>query len=273
MFKLAFLSGGSSGIGYAVAGELVKNGSSVILAARRPNKLAEAKESLEQLAEEAGREQVTVHTLALDVSDAEAVNDLLPPFLEKTGIPDFLYNGAGMAYPNHFESIPPEIFRKTMDINLGGTWNILSVMIPLMKKSGGGTVVNVSSLAGLVGTYGYTAYAASKFALVGLSQSLRNEMKPDGIDVRVLCPPDTDTPQLREEEKTKPAETRKISGNAGVMAPGKVARVLLKGLEGRRFLIIPGFMGKLTWLLYRLFPSFIHVLIDSDVRSARKKKR
>ncbi len=271
MFKLALLTGGSSGIGFAVARALVIKGSSVILIARRTGPLAEAKTALEQLASEAGFESVKIKTLALDVSDSEAVNRTLLPFLEETGTPDLLFNGAGMAYPDHFESIPLEIFQKTMDINLGGTWNILSALIPLMKAAGGGTVVNVSSMAGLVGTYGYTAYAASKFALVGMSQSLRNEMKPERIDVRVLCPPDTDTPQLAEEEKTKPAETRKISGNAGVMVPEVVARVLLKELKGRKFLIIPGFMGKLTWFLYRMFPSLVHFLIDSDVRSIRNK--
>ncbi len=270
MFKLAVLTGGSSGIGLAVARKLVKSGTSVILIARRPGPLDEAKASLDQIISGNSSPGVFVRTLALDVSDSEAVRQNLPPFLEETGAPDLLYNGAGIAYPDHFESIPLDIFQQTMDINLGGTWNILSAVIPLMKAAGGGTVVNVSSLAGLIGTYGYTAYAASKFAIIGLSQSLRNEMKPDGIDVRVLCPPDTDTPQLAEEEKTKPEETRKISGNAGVKAPETVAGVLMKGLAGRRFLIIPGFMGKLTWFLYRLFPAFVHVLIDSDVRSVRK---
>jgi short-subunit dehydrogenase len=133
-------------------------------------------------------------------------------------------------------------------------------------------VVNVSSLAGLVGTYGYTAYAASKSAVIGLSMSLRNELKVDGIDVKVLCPPDTDTPQLAQEELTKPDETRKINGSAGVLTPQKVAAVLLRGLERRRFLILPGFMSRLTWALYRLAPELVHALIDRDVRSVRRKR-
>ena len=185
MYKLAVLTGGSSGIGLAVARELVKSGTSVILIARRPGPLAEAKASLEQIISGSSSAEVKVRTLALDVSDSRDVKRKLPPFLDETGIPDILYNGAGIAYPNHFESIPEEMFRQTMEINLGGTWNILSAVIPLMKAAGGGTVVNVSSLAGLIGTYGYTAYAASKFALVGLSQSLRNEMKPDGLNDKI----------------------------------------------------------------------------------------
>ena len=266
MFNLALLTGGSSGIGLAVARELVKTGTSVILAARRPEVLTEAKASLEKDCSGAA----TVRILVLDVSDPEAVNRDLIKCLDEAGTPDLLYNGAGITYPHHFESIPGDIFRKIVDINLGGTWNILSAVIPRMKAAGGGTVVNVSSMSGLLGTYGYTAYAASKFALVGLSQSLRNEMKPDGIDVRVLCPSDTDTPQLAEEEETKPDETRKITGNARVMTSEFVARTLLKGLQGRQFLIIPGFMGKVGWLAYRLFPWLVHFVFDSDVRAVRK---
>ena len=278
MFNLAILTGGSSGIGLAVATELVKSGTSVILIARRPGPLAEAKASLEKVIQKTlnsktkDTKTVTVRVLALDISDPEAVNRCIPPCLDEAGVPDFLYNGAGIAYLNHFESIPLDIFRRTMDINLGGLWNILSVIIPRMKAAGGGTVVNVSSVGGFIGTYGCTAYAASKFAMMGLSQSLRNEMKPDGIDVRVLCPSDTDTPQLAEEEKTKPDETRKINGLAGVMAPEAVAKALIIGLRGRRFVIIPGFMGKLTWLAYRHFPALVHFIIDNDVRSVRRAK-
>lgn len=266
-FKLALLTGGSSGIGLALAKELVKDGTSVILVARRPDVLAGAKAELDSIA--AGG--AVVRTLSLDTSDAQAVRRDIPAILAETGVPDLLYNGAGITYPDHFANITYETFRAIIDINVGGVWNMMSVVIPLMKASGGGTVVNVSSVAGLVGFYGYSAYSASKFAVIGLSQCLRNELKSDGIDVRVLCPPDTDTPQLAQEELTKPDETRKISGNAPVMKPQTVARVLLKGLGRRTFLVIPGFMGKVTWLLYRLFPSFVHFMIDNDVRTVRKR--
>lgn len=265
-YKLALLTGGSSGIGLAIARLLVLDGTSVILLARRPEMLAGAKAELEKLT----NEKTSVEVAALDVSDPLAVKSVIAGLLEKNGVPDFLYNGAGIAYPHHFESISNETFKSVVDINLGGTWNILSAVVPGMKAEGRGVVVNVSSISGLVGTYGYTAYAASKFAIVGLSQSLRNEMKPEGVDVRVLCPPDTDTPQLAQEEETKPDETRRINGNAGVMSPEAVAKALMKGLRGRSFLILPGFMGKLTWWLYRFFPSLVHFLIDSDVRAVRK---
>ncbi len=268
-YRLALLTGGSSGIGLAVATQLVSCGTSVILIARRIELLAQAKASLEKIA----TGQATVKILSVDVSDHEAVERLLPPCLDESGTPDLLYAGAGIAHPDHFENITYEIYQRTIDINLGGVWNILSAVAPRMKTAGGGKIVIVSSMGGLLGTYGYTAYSASKFALMGLSQSLRNELKPDNIDVRILCPSDTDTPQLAAEEKTKPDETRQITGNATVMTPQSVAGILLKKLKGRSFVIIPGFMGNVGWWVYRLLPGLVHAFFDNDVRTARKAQK
>lgn len=216
--------------------------------------------------------QARIHVLSLDVSDIEAVNEMIPPLLDKTGTPDLCYIGAGIAHPNHFEKIPHEIFQRTMDVNVGGAWNVLSAVIPRMKAEGRGTIAIVSSLAGLVGTYGYSAYAASKFALVGLSQCLRNELKPDGIDVKVLCPQDTDTPQLAAENKTKPDETRRISRNAAIMSPRAVAKALIEAFGSKKFLIIPGTMGKLGWFIYKLFPRLVYGIFDREVSYVRRQK-
>jgi 3-dehydrosphinganine reductase len=266
-YKRALVVGGSSGIGLAVAGELVRRGCSVILVARRPEILQKAALSLKPMAPDG----TDIQILSLDVSDSLAVTTKLPDFLLKTGIPDLLYNGAGTADAEHFLNITTHDFNKAMDINIGGVWNVLSAVVPLMKKAGKGHIVNVSSVAGLVGVYGYTSYSASKFAINGLSQCLRNELSPEGIRVQVLCPPDTDTPQLTRENLTKPAETVKIAGTAGIYQPEDIAKALIKGLQSRKFLIIPGFMSKLTWFLYRIVPNFVHFLIDADVRSVRNQ--
>lgn len=270
-FQLALLTGGSSGIGFAVAAELIKNGTSVILVARREELLAKAASELKRIAMKDAL-QVRIHILSLDVSDINEINRRIPPLLDEVGVPDLCYIGAGIAHTNHFEKISQEIFQRTMDVNVGGAWNVLSTVIPRMKNNGGGTIVIVSSLAGLVGTYGYSAYAASKFALVGLSQCLRNELKPDCIDVKVLCPQDTDTPQLAAENKTKPDETRRINRNAPIMNPRTVAKTLIESLESKKFLIIPGKTGKIGWLIYRLFPGLVYGMFDREVNYVRKRK-
>lgn len=266
-YSLALVTGGSSGIGLAFAEELVRRGTSVILAARSRDMLEEAGDRLEKIAE-AG---VNVHIVVMDVSDDKKVSEAVAVVLSTIGTPDLVYCGAGMAYPDHFHRVPTDVFDRTMQVNVRGVWNVLYAVVPAMKEAGGGSILTVSSVAGLVGTYGYSAYAASKFAVVGLSQVLRNELKPDGIDVKVLCPPDTDTPMLAIEDETKPEETRRINGSAGLMTPQHVARIACRSLKRRRFIILPGFMSKVTWLLYRTVPGLVHRIIDGNVAEVRKE--
>jgi len=130
-----------------------------------------------------------------------------------------------------------------------------------------GYIVNISSLAALIGIYGYTAYAPSKYAVRGFSHCLRAELKPYGIYVSVVYPPDTDTPQLAFESSRIPDITRKITEGGGLMSPEKVAEVILKGIEKKKFTIIPGFEGK---VLYRLAPFFDNYMYRQAVRLASK---
>ena len=103
-----------------------------------------------------------------------------------------------------------------MKINLYGARNAIAALLPHMRNQGG-HIVNVSSIAGLIGVFGYTDYCASKFGLIGFSEALRSELDSQGIMVSVLCPPDTDTPGLAEENLTKPPETLAVSESACVM--------------------------------------------------------
>ena len=124
-----------------------------------------------------------------------------------------------------------------------------------------------------MGVFGYTAYNASKFGVIGFSEALRGELKPFGIRVSVLCPPDTDTPGLHEENRTKPEETRQISAGARLMQPEQVAQALLQGLRKNRFMIIPGFDGKFTYYAKRLLPGLVSMVMDWDVRKVQKAKK
>src|SRR6185503_5941588 len=106
---------------------------------------------------------------------------------------------------------------ETMAVNLAGCWHMIQALLPHMKARGG-YIVNTASLAGLIGVSGYSDYCASKFALVGYSEALRAELKLVGIEVSVLCPPDTDTPGFATENRTKPEETKAISASARLMS-------------------------------------------------------
>lgn len=268
-FQKALITGGSSGIGLAIAVKMVEYGLDVVLVARDPQKLAAAEELLRN-ASEAAKKDVRIKSVAVDVSNRKMVeNSLLPACVNGNG-PDLVINCAGMAYPNYFEQIDSDIFDKTVQINLTGTWNILKMVVPMMRA--GGHIVNVASVAGLVGTFGYTAYSASKFGIIGLSEALRNELSLRGIGVSVLCPPDTDTPQLEQENLTKPPETRAISGNSGKLTPEQVALAMISGVRRKKFYILPGIQSKLVFIVKRLSPGLIYRIIDRDAKRSSTNK-
>jgi 3-dehydrosphinganine reductase len=146
-------------------------------------------------------------------------------------------------------------------------------MIPHFKQRRRGHIVNVSSLAGVVGFIGYAAYAPSKFAIMGFSEVLRNELIPHNVKVSVLLPPDTDTPQLAMENQTKPPETKALSGKAKLMQPDDVAMALLQGMVAERFHIVPGgFDSKVPYLGIRYIPGILRWVLDRDLMKVVNQK-
>ena len=209
--------------------------------------------------------------MQVDVSDRDEVEAVMSRAVWEFGTPEVLINCVGRARPLYFEDVTYEQFDETMKTNLYGAWNTISALLPHMKERGG-YIVNVSSMAGLIGIFGYTDYSASKFALIGFSEALRSELKRYGIIVSVLCPPDTDTPGLQEENRTKPPETRVISARAKLMQPDEVSQALIKGMERGKFLIIPGFDGKFNFVLKRLLPGLVDFIMSRDIRKAQDGK-
>src|SRR5512134_3471270 len=192
----AFVVGASTGIGLATAEKLAARGDDVVIFARREGPLAEAARSLE--ARRRGPSQ-RLASRALDAADAARVAAVMDAVVAEAGAPDLLVNCAGGAVPNYFERIPVAQLETTLRQNLHTCWNTVQALVPHMKGRGG-QIVNVSSLAGLIGVFGYTDYCAAKFAVVGFSDALRWELAPHRIAVSVLCPPDVDTPGLAQEE-------------------------------------------------------------------------
>ncbi len=266
--KVVYITGGSSGIGLATAKALAAEGAHIIIFARRKDRLEQALEEIQSM-RVSSSQRFTCRQM--DVSRWDVVKAVISEALADFGVPDVLINCAGRAYPRVFEKVTYEQFDETMKINLYGIWHTTSVLVPYMKQRGG-YIVNVSSIAGFIGLFGYTDYSASKFAIIGLSEALRSELKPYNIMVSVLCPPDTDTPGFHEENKTKPEETRAISASAKLRQPEEVAHALLKGMrKGERY-IIPGFDSNMIFLLKRLFPDLIEFVMDSTIRKVQAKR-
>jgi len=263
--KTVYITGGSSGIGLAAAKLFAGAGADVAIFSRDQRKLAAAL-TLIKAAKVSDAQRLTAEPL--DVGDNPEVEAKLAVLARTFGAPDVLINCAGTVWCNYIEETPYDAFEAEMRTNFFGVRNMVMAALPFMKSKGG-HIVNVSSTLGFIGVFGYTAYCPSKFAIVGFSEAIRAELKKYNIRVSVLCPPDTDTPQLAEENRTKPPETRAISGNAGLMQPEQVAAAMIKGMERNQMMIVPGFMNKATWILHRLAPGLVRSIMDSDARKAQ----
>ena len=251
--KKAFITGGSSGIGLATGELLARNGAEVFIASRDQKKLAEAENRIRNCSGSG----------VMDVTDRSSVIQLTGRYLENNGPPDILVNSAGMACASRLEEMPDEVIYSTLETNLLGTILTTRCFLDDMKK--GSSIVNIGSIAGFLGLYGYTVYSASKFGITGFSESLRMELRPRGINVSIVMPPDTDTPQLEKENRTKPETLKKISGSIKPIAPEKVAGSVLKAIETGRFMVIPTFSGKLTYAVNRIFPGLTRRYLDRKI--------
>lgn len=228
----AIITGGSSGIGLATSHALAKRGAGVSLVARR-------QEVLDGAAEELRAGGATVHTESVDVSDQAALTAALGRLEQAAGPCDVLITSAGQARPGRFLELDDHVFRQMMEVDYYGTLYAIRAIAPGMAKRRAGSIVAVSSGAGLLGIFGYTAYGASKFAVRGLMEALRAELAPYGVHVACVYPPDVDTPQLAEENEFKPAETAAISGTVKPIRPERVAESILKAIDKRRFAVYP----------------------------------
>ena len=244
------VTGGSSGIGLAIARRCAAAGARVSLVARDASKLSTARALVI-----AATPSAKVEIVAADVSIEAQVIAAVGAVQASNGPVDILVTSAGVATPGRFEAMPSSVFERSMAVNYFGTLYALRAVIAGMRERRRGAIVLVSSGAGLVGLFGYSAYAPTKFALRGLAETLRGELRQTGVQVSIVYPPDTDTPQLAEENLTKPAETKAITAGAGLWTADEVARVTIEGMTLGRFAITPGAqLTALFWLQGLIFP-------------------
>jgi NAD(P)-dependent dehydrogenase (short-subunit alcohol dehydrogenase family) len=174
-----FITGGTpGGFGLAYAEAALEQGDTVALTARRPAELREW----------AAPHGDRVLVLQLDVTDAEQVRSAVAAAEERFGGIDVLVNSAGRGWYGSVEGAADETVRRTFDLNLFGVVEVIRAVLPGMRARGAGWVVNMSSVAGLVGSPGFGYYSAAKFALEGLSETLRQEVEPFGVRVLVVEP-------------------------------------------------------------------------------------
>lgn len=266
--KTVVVTGGSSGIGRALAVALAGLGANLLLIARRQDLLDDTVAAIH-----ANREHPSqfTETRAIDVRDRPAIQSALQNFDRQHPV-DVLINCAGIACAEYVDRTPPDMFEQIIGTNyLGTVWTSLA-LIPSFKLRQRGTIANVASMAGVLGFLGYAAYAPSKFAVIGFSEAIRNELRPDNVHVHLLLPPDTDTPQLEAENLTRPRETRAIASLSRVLLADDVARVFLRGIAQGRFCILPGWDANLSYRAARHFPAMTRWVLDRVVASQRRQQ-
>jgi len=141
-----------------------------------------------------------------------------------------------------------------------------------MAKRGSGHIINVSSVAGYLGIYGYTGYSSAKYAVMGFTEALRFEMKPAGVRVSVVCPPDTETPALEFEHTLRPPETDVIAGNIKPVPAEKVADAIVRAVDRNKYLVIPDALSAFYFRLKGLLPEVFYAIVDGDVKKARRER-
>ena len=266
--KLIFITGGSSGIGQALAKELTRRGANVYIVSRRLENLTD---TIIQLKAIKIHPEQQIGLISADVANDKHFYRMMCSLMDRVGVPDYLINSAGIVYPGAVTDLDLKTFRDIMDVNFFGVVNSTKAILPKMIERGSGHIVNISSFVGFFASYGYSAYGASKFAVRGFSDVLRAEVKPYGIKVSVVFPADTDTPQLAFERAHQPPIMREINATAGEMSAEKTAEGILKGISKNTYAITPGFEPTLAYWITNIAGYLQKPLIDSTIASARKK--
>jgi len=212
--RVAIVTGGTRGIGRAIAASLVSAGVKVAITARNEKDLADAVSELNQKGHAAG--------YACDVRSYEQVKLTIAQIAADLGSIDILVNNAGVGIFETVESMPVEDFHAVLETNVFGVFYCCHEVIPLMKDSGGGYIINISSLAGANPHPRMAAYNASKFALNGFSEALMQEVRHDNIKVSYIMPGSVNT----EFGGDSPSDA-----NSWQLQPADIAQAVMDLLE------------------------------------------
>jgi 3-dehydrosphinganine reductase len=270
--KNALITGGSSGIGYALAQILVKQGNNVILVARRKELLEQRVGELNTLIQSPDHRVIGIQA---DVADWDQVQTMARQVISANTLPDLIINSAGIVEPGYVQDLSVEKFHQSMAINYHGTVHVIKAFLPDMMQRKSGYIVNISSIGGIVGVFGYTAYSGSKFAVRGFTDALRWELTPHNIGVTIVYPSDTETPQLEYDNQHKPPETKAIAEVAGGMTADVVAKEVIESIRRGKRVILPGSQAKMLYLLYNItagkFFDWVSQIKLNRVANDRKK--
>ncbi len=249
--KVAIVTGASSGIGEATAREFGREGAKVVLAARRVDRLEALAKEIEAMG--TGAETLVVQA---DLSKLEDIQSMVKQTLERFGRIDILINNAGFGRLDWLEKLDPvKDIQAQVDVNVMGVIQTTRQVLPVMIKQRSGSIVNMCSMAGLVGTPTYTIYAASKHAVHGFSEALRREVKPWGIDVSLIYPGGVVT-EFGQHAGIK-RKTKATTPRFMLLTAGQVGRAVVKLVRRPRGMWIIPWQWGVTSFLNKFWPAFV----------------
>jgi 3-dehydrosphinganine reductase len=194
-----------------------------------------------------------------------AITETFRKINTEIGTPDILINSAGILREGYFDQLSVETFRDVIETNYFGVLHAVKAALPYIIKQKG-RIINISSIAGLLGVFGYTPYCSSKFALVGLSEALRYEMKPRGVEVHLVCPSEFVSPMTLDLNDTRTPENKAHTLTIPEYDLNTIVRETIRGIEKGKFLIIPGLLCRLTVFGARHFPAITRLVSDFKIR-------
>lgn len=248
--KSILITGGSSGIGRAVALRAAKDGAKVLVAARTEEKLQKVVEEIEAAGGK-GYYRVT------DVTNPEEVKALFKYAVETLGCLDVVFNNAGLGYVKRIYELTDDEIAKMINVNVLGITYVAKYASQVLKEQKSGHLINTSSLAGLITIPQWSVYVATKWAVTGLTDSIRQELKPFGIKVTSLHPGAVDTNFFSKEKANID-----IAQLDAVISPEAVAEAVYEAIfTDKRRVLVPS-MAKSYSFIYKFMPGVTQALID-----------
>jgi NAD(P)-dependent dehydrogenase (short-subunit alcohol dehydrogenase family) len=250
--KIAFVTGGASGIGAALTTKLVDGGGEVWIADRQIG-------AAQELAQRLNSGGTKAHAIELDLRSYRSFERGVAEAVQQSGRIDYLFNNAGIGVSGEVDSYTLDDWNDVFDVNLRGVVHGIQAVYPIMIRQHSGHIVNTASMSGLVTAVSQGSYAATKHAIVAISKTLRLEAERHGVQVSVLCPGVIRTPALTGGKFGRSAysdeDLLKLSEQGRPMASEKFAeRALRAVLRGDAIIVVPAWW-KAWWYLERLSPA------------------
>jgi short-subunit dehydrogenase len=262
---VVIITGASSGIGAAVARRLAGDGMRLTLAARRLDRLEQGARVVEAL----GGEALVMQT---DVRNRDEIERMVKSTFDQWGHVDVLLNNAGIGNDKLLIRSKPEKIRDKIEINLLAVIDCAQAVLPVMLRQKSGHIINVSSIAGLVGLPGSTIYCATKFGVNGFSDALRRELSGTGIHVSAFCPgftPSEISPDLKAIADGQPGAPHP----PGLMQAAYVADQIARLIQHPRRRVVVPYSWNILVFIATLFPGLADRVIRSYINSRARGSR